>query len=41
MITITGELAKQIYEQILKDDKAMNISNVGTEAEPLLRLRGC
>ena len=37
-ITIQGKLAKQIYDQILKPDKAMQLHNVGTEDEPVLRV---
>ena len=37
-IIITGTPAKQIYEQILKMDKGMQLNNVGTEENPILRV---
>ena len=40
MITIEGQLAKQIYEEILKDERAMRIQNIGTEEKPVIRLTG-
>lgn len=37
-ITIDGKLAKQIYDEILKDGHAIKIHNIGSKKTPKLRL---
>ena len=38
-IIVKGKMAKQIYEQILSRDKAMDIENTGTEEKPVLTIK--
>ena len=40
-IVIKGKTAREIYKQILKQDKCIHISNEGTVKNPVLRLEGC
>jgi hypothetical protein len=39
-IIIKGKAAKQIYDQILSKEKAMDIEFTGTEEKPVLAIKG-